>query len=362
MLIFINMWIGMSLLLLTDWIGDLPTAALLGLAVGALFGFAAQRSAFCLRAATVEFARGRLGPRMGVWLLTFSSAVVWVQFARMGAGFDPGEARMMAVTGSISGAIIGGLIFGVGMILARGCPGRLLVLAATGNLRSILSGLIFAVTAQMTLYGMFSGARGWFAALWTTPGGRNVDLVRATAMPEWGPLAIGVVVAMLALWLAWRNRIAPSMLIFGAGVGVTVAIGYFLTFSLARIAFEPVSVASLTFTGPSANTLMATLTAFEGWSFDIGLVPGVFLGSLIAALIAGELRFQTFEDAGQTRRAMLGAVMMGFGGMLAGGCSIGNGVTGGSIFALTAWVALLSMWIGGIAADWLIDQRREGVR
>lgn len=352
----------MSPLALTDRIGDLPAAALAGLVVGALFGFAAQRSAFCLRAATVEFARGSLGPRMGVWLLTFSSAVVWVQLARLTGWFDPGEARMMAVTGSISGAIIGGLIFGVGMILSRGCPGRLLVLAATGNLRSILSGLIFAVTAQMTLHGLFSGARSWLAALWTTPGGRNVDLAEALQMPDWGPLAVGAATAVLALVLAWRNRIAPQMLVFGAGVGVTVAIGYFLTYSLAQIAFEPVSVASVTFTGPSANTLMATLVEFEGWSFDIGLVPGVFLGSFLAATIAGELRFQTFESPGQTRRAMLGAVMMGFGGMLAGGCSIGNGVSGSSILALTAWVALVSMWVGGVAADWLIDQRREGVR
>lgn len=352
----------MDLSLLADRIGDLPTAALIGLVVGVLFGGAAQRSAFCLRAATVEFARGRLGPRLGVWLLTFSSAVVWVQVARLNGWFDPTEARMMAVTGSISGAVIGGGMFGVGMILSRGCPGRLLVLAATGNLRSILSGLIFAVTAQMALHGWLGGLRGWLAALWVTPGGRNVDLTAILRLPPWSPLALGGVTAMLALWLAYRNRIAPQMLIFGAGVGVTVAIGYFFTQSLARIAFDPVSVASLTFTGPSANTLMALLVPFEGWSFDIGLVPGVFLGAFVAALLAGELRFQTFEDTGQTRRAMAGAVLMGFGGMLAGGCSIGNGVTGSSIFALTAWVALFSMWIGGIVADRLIDQPREGAR
>lgn len=98
----------MDLSPISDRIGDLPTAALAGLVVGVLFGFAAQRSAFCLRAATVEFARGRLGARLGVWLLTFSSAVVWVQAARIKGWFDPEEARMMAVTGSISGAIIGG--------------------------------------------------------------------------------------------------------------------------------------------------------------------------------------------------------------------------------------------------------------
>lgn len=352
----------MNLANVADRLGDYPASALMGVFVGVLFGVAAQRSAFCLRAATVEFARGRLGPRMSVWLLTFSSAVVWVQVARLNDWFDPGEARMLAVTGSISGAIIGGLIFGAGMILARGCPGRLLVLAATGNLRSILSGLVFAVAAQMSLRGWMSETRSDLAALWTTPNGRNVEAIRWLHLPEWSGLALGVITAMVALYLARRNRISVGILIFGAGVGVTVAIGYFLTYSLSRIAFEPITVTSLTFTGPSANTLMAMLEPFMNWSFDLGMVPGVFLGSFLAASLVGELRFQTFESAGQTRRSITGAAMMGFGGMLAGGCSIGNGVSGSSIFALTAWIALIAMWVGGVMADWLIDQRREGVR
>lgn len=352
----------MNLANVADRLGDYPASALMGVFVGVLFGVAAQRSAFCLRAATVEFARGRLGPRMSVWLLTFSSAVVWVQVARLNDWFDPGEARMLAVTGSISGAIIGGLIFGAGMILARGCPGRLLVLAATGNLRSILSGLVFAVVAQMSLRGWMSETRSDLAALWTTPNGRNMEAIRLLHLPEWSGLALGVITAMVALYLARRNRISAGILIFGAGVGVTVAIGYFLTYSLSRIAFEPITVTSLTFTGPSANTLMAMLEPFKNWSFDLGMVPGVFLGSFLAATLVGELRFQTFESAGQTRRSITGAAMMGFGGMLAGGCSIGNGVSGSSIFALTAWIALIAMWVGGVMADWLIDQRREGVR
>lgn len=347
----------MDLSVLSDAIGDLPTAALIGLFTGILFGAAAQRSAFCLRAATVEFAQGRLGPRMAVWLLSFSSAVVWVQLAALMGWFNPSQARMLAVTGSISGAIIGGAIFGAGMILSRGCPGRLLVLAATGNLRSILSGLLFAVTAQMALYGWLSGARGWLAALWITPEGRNIQLLTLLGLPALSGLVLGVFTAGLALFLAWRNRIAVRLLIFGAGVGVAVAIGYFLTHSLAQISFEPVSVTSATFTGPSANTLMAMLVPFEGWSFDVGLVPGVFIGAFLAAMVGRELHFQTFENTGQTRRAMMGAVLMGFGGMLAGGCSIGNGLTGSSVFALTAWVSLVAMFLGGMVTHWAVDGR-----
>ena len=115
-----------------------------GLFVGVVFGLSAQRSSFCLRAATVEFARGQLGPRMAVWLLTFSTAVIWVQAARLAGLFRPDEARMMAVTGSWSGAIIGGLMFGAGMVLARGCSGRLLVLAATVCVTTITHAIIFA--------------------------------------------------------------------------------------------------------------------------------------------------------------------------------------------------------------------------
>ena len=81
------------------------------------------------------------------------------------------------------------------------------------------------------------------------------------------------------------------------------------------------------------------------------------LGAFLSALLAGQFRFQGFEDEANMRRAILGAVLMGFGAMLAGGCAIGNGVTGGSIFVATAWLALLAMWLGAIATDFLVDQR-----
>lgn len=161
----------MDLTPLLEFFEEPVLAALLGLLTGAVFGFAAERSAFCLRAAAVEFARGRLGERMAVWLLTFSTAVIWVQGARHLGLFRPEDARMMAIAGSWSGAIIGGLMFGAGMVLARGCSGRLLVLAATGNLRSVVAGLIFAVVAQMARHGWLAPARQWLAALWVTPGG-----------------------------------------------------------------------------------------------------------------------------------------------------------------------------------------------
>jgi uncharacterized membrane protein YedE/YeeE len=351
----------MDLLSVVDRIGEGPTAALLGLLTGVVFGIAAQRSRFCLRAAAVEFARGQLGDKVAVWLLTISTAIVWVQGAQMLGLMRAADARMMAVPGSWSGAIFGGLLFGVGMVLARGCSGRLLVLGATGNLRSIVSGLIFAVVAQMSITGWLGPLRDWLAGLWVTSGGRNMDILSTLHMPTWAGLAFGAAMALLALELSRRNRIGAMRLVFASGVGFAVALGWVLTFGLAQIAFEPVQIESASFTGPSARMLMFTLDRAALLEFDVGLVPGVFLGSFLAAIITREFKFQGFENEGNMRRSMFGAALMGFGGMLAGGCAIGAGVTGGSIFVGTAWAALFAMWVGAIITDFVVDQQGSPV-
>ncbi len=349
----------MDIVALVDRIGEAPSVALFGLITGIIFGIAAQRSRFCLRAATVEFARGRLGQSVAVWLLTFSTALVWVQGARALGLFDPNEARMMSVAGSWSGAIIGGLIFGVGMVLARGCSGRLLVLAATGNLRSVVSGLIFAVVAQMSLHGILAPLRNRLAALWTTPGGRNIDLAASLHLPDATGLVLGLGFAALALWVARRNHMTPGRLVFASGVGFAVAVGWVTTYALTQVSFEPVSIMSVSFTGPSANTLMFFLEQNAILNFDIGLVPGVVIGAFAMSVYRREFRFQGFDSEANMRRAMTGAALMGFGGMLAGGCAIGNGVTGTSIMAGTAWLAIFFMWVGAALTDLVVDQSRR---
>ena len=347
----------MTLIDLLERFGEANIEAAMGLIVGIVFGFAAQRSQFCLRAATVEFARGQLGPRLSIWLLTFSTAVVWVQGAQALGLFRAADARMMAVAGSWSGAVIGGLMFGAGMVLARGCSGRLLVLAATGNLRSVIAGLVFAIFAQMSLYGWLSPLRLWLAELWVTPGGQNLHLLTLMGVPEAAGLWLGLAVAVLGLVLSLRNGLSARVLIFASGVGFAVALGWVATWNLAQVSFEPVSVTSATFTGPSANTLMFFLNPNPALRFDVGLVPGVVIGAFMGALVGRELKWQGYDGADAMRRSLIGAALMGFGGMLAGGCAIGAGVTGGSAFVATAWLALLCMWIGAGITDALVDQR-----
>jgi len=91
--------------------------------------------------------------------------------------------------------------------------------------------------------------------------------------------------------------------------------------------------------------------------FDTGLVPGVFIGSLLAALVYREWKLEGFEGGPAMRRYLAGAVLMGFGGMLAGGCAVGS-VSGASVFAVTAWLTLASMFLAAGIADYLLDRPR----
>ncbi|MFU2486344.1 YeeE/YedE family protein [Thauera sp. WH-1] len=343
---------------LIEWLGEDRSLALGGLFIGGLFGFLAQRSRFCLRAAVVEVARGELGPKLAVWLLAFSSAIILTQGLILAGLFDTANVRQLASQGSLSGAAIGGLLFGIGMVLARGCSSRLLVLAANGNLRALLSGLIFAVTAQAAMSGALSPWREALAALWVIDGGSARDLLALSGLGRSGGLVFGLVWLAGAIVFARRSRIAPWGWMGGIGAGLTVGLAWWFTHRMAGLSFEPTPVQSLSFTGPSADVLMRVLSPpGQPLNFDLGMVPGVFVGSFVAALLARELKLEGFQGGHAMRRYIVGAVLMGFGGMLAGGCAVGAGVSGAAVFALTAWVTLSAMWLAASLTDWLVDRQ-----
>ena len=344
---------------LLDRFGDGAVLMAAGALVGLLFGAAAQHSRFCLRAATIDVSEGRLGPRLPIWLLSFCAAVLCVQSAIFMGLLDVSQARQLAATGSMSGAIIGGLMFGAGMILARGCASRLLVLSATGNLRAILTGLVLTLVAQASLRGALSPLRESLSNLWLVPGGEARNLAaRLGVTPETAAIiaAGGLCAAVL---LSMRHKLPLSRIFAAVLVGVAVAMGWVLTSAIAQTSFDVVQVSSVTFTGPSTDTLMGLVNSVRlPLSFGGGLVPGVFVGACAMALVAREAKIERFGPDTPMERYLIGAVLMGFGSMLAGGCAVGAGMTGGSIFAITAWVAVFCMWLGAMATHRLLIAAR----
>lgn len=347
----------MDLANLLERLGEPAVLAAGGAAVGLLFGFFAQRSSFCLRAAVIEFARHRPGERLAVWLLAFSAAVVTVQALVMAGWIDVSGTRQLAARGSLSGAIVGGLLFGAGMIMTRGCASRLLVLSATGNLRALLSGLIFAVTAQAALAGVLAPAREAISAWWTVEGGASRDLLAVMHMGRGVGLAVGLVWLAAALWYSLRSGRSAWKWAGGLGAGVAVALAWTFTARVAASSFQVVPVQGVTFSGPSAEWLMRVVSRpGPPIGFDFGMLPAVFAGSFLGALTGGQLQLQGFKDGYGMRRYIAGAMAMGFGAMLAGGCAVGAGLSGGSIFSLTAWTALVSMWAGAAFTDRVLDR------
>jgi len=342
---------------LIDTYGNGSILAALGSFVGVVFGAAAQHSRFCLRAATAEVADGRLGPRLSIWLIAFSAAVLSVQLLIFRGLLDVSESRQLATTGSMSGAIIGGLMFGVGMILARGCASRLLVLSATGNLRAIVTGLVLTLVAQSALRGALAPARESLAALWTVPGGAARDLLIQLGATSAIVAFVSAIALIGALVHARRNSVQMSHIIGALGVGIAVSLGWLGTYTVAMNSFDVVAISSVTFTGPSTDTLMGLVNSTQlPLGFGVGLVPGVFVGAGVMALLTGEAKIQRFDPDTPMEVYLVGAALMGFGSMLAGGCAVGAGMSGGAVFALTAWVAVGCMWVGAMATHRLMHR------
>lgn len=334
-------------------------AVLLGILVGLMFGALAQQSRFCLRSACIEFWRNKPSAKFAIWLFTFSTALLLTQWMIQSGHLNTGSIRQLASTGSMSGAIVGGTLFGIGMILARGCASRLLVLSGTGNQRALIAGLIVTVVSQASLRGVLSPLREDISTWWLVDASqRNLALF----LPSWAPMVLAIVLFLAAIWLASRSAQKETRWhqVAAIGVGASVALGWGLTAWHASWSFDVVPVKSVSFTGPSADTLMGLINEPAlPLSFDIGIVVGVFAGALMASVLSGEFKLQVFTSETGLSRYIFGAVLMGFGGMLAGGCAVGAGVTGGAVMALTAWVALLFMWLAAGLTDALVDKKKE---
>lgn len=320
-----------------------------GFIVGCLFGVLAQLTQFCLRRAVAGPVAERASAR-GVWLLALAFAILGTQSLIQFTPISFAEHRLMAQDIPIVAIVAGGLLFGVGMVLTRGCASRLTVLAAGGNLRAVLVLLIFALTAHATLKGVLAPWRVWLGEY-----SINLDTMFSINQLPGGPWVITVLAVGCLVIMALRSATPPSLLVGAALLGFLVPVAWFGTGWLLVDDFDPIPLEGLSFTLPHTQLafwLMAS-SAIPA-SFGVALVGGVFTGSLITHLLRGQFRWQSFETPGQTGRYLSGGVLMAIGGVLAGGCSVGAGLSGVATLSMGALVALLSMITGATLSARLI--------
>jgi uncharacterized membrane protein YedE/YeeE len=307
--------------------------ALAAFAIGIAFGALGRWSGFCLRGAIEDALTVREAPRLRSFLLAIAIALLGVQALVLAGRLDLSNAVVLPKTLFWGGALVGGALFGVGMVLTGGCGTRLLVLAAGGNLRSVVSFVVFAFVAYATIRGILAPTR---AAMMTVS---SVTLARQTL-----PLAVGAVVVIVVLGLALRRRVPARHLIAGALIGLLVPAGYLVTAVLGGDEFEPATVESINMTRGGGDALVYLLI----WTgakvnFGIAFVAGIVVGAAAVVAVQRDFKLVGFERPIDMLRYALGAALMGAGGVLALGCTIGNGLTGIASLAPTSFIALPAM-------------------
>ena len=341
---------------LIDTVGENGAALAGGVALGLVFGIAAQRSAFCTRSAVIGlFGKDRRAS--AVWLAGFATALLAVQLLIWRGTVDVAETRFFSTAQSLSGALIGGGLFGLGMVLARGCVSRHLVLAAGGNLRALVTTLVIAAAGLATYSGLLVPARDAIGGLWNTAAIGGNDLLAHAGLAQGAGPAIGAVLVLSAAGLAIAARASVWRVLGGVAVGLAVAGGWYFTYVLSLQVFEPIQAESLSFIRPLATTGELASGASEGYRLDQGVLIGTLAGAFLAALLFGEFRLSGFRDPGAAAawRYPAGGALMGFGGILAVGCTVGAGFTGGAVLAVSALAGLGAMAGSAALAHRFID-------
>lgn len=318
----------------------------LGAIIGVLFGALAQRSRFCLRRGLAGESAQTRASALATWLTALAVATLGMALAASAGLIDLSETRFAAETIALGPLVAGGLMFGIGMVLTRGCASRLTVLAASGNMRAAACMLVFAIAAHATLKGALHRVPDLFAGGEFTPASPLLDA--ATGIPAYGFAAL---FALGAAFAAFRGKARPADLVMGALIGLLVPAGWVGTGYVLLDEFDPIAMESLAFTSHGADTLFWTVasTAIPA-DFSVGFIGGVLGGAFLAAAGFGELKFETFSAPAQTGRYMAGAVLMGVGGVMAGGCTVGAGLAGIPSMGIAAPIALLSIIAGGLLA------------
>ncbi|MFN3937098.1 MAG: YeeE/YedE thiosulfate transporter family protein [Gemmobacter sp.] len=322
------------------------TAALwFGLALGLAFGLLAEVSRFCLRRGLVGD-RTERRPALGVWLMALAVSVIGTQAAVTAGLIDFGGHRFHTTDLPVVAIALGGLLFGAGMVLARGCASRVTVLAASGNLRALVVLLVLALVAQATMRGVLAPLRIALAE----PG---VSLGSYGALP----LSLGVVLALAAVVIARRSGAGWRLLLAGAAIGALVPVAWVGTGLVLHDPFDPIPLEALSFTAPAADALLwAQLGPAVTPGLGAGLLLGVLAGAAASALASGRFRPLGFAGAAETGRYVAGGALMGFGGVLAGGCTVGAGISGVSTLGISALLALAAIAAGAVAAERLLSR------
>lgn len=336
--------------------GPLPPWAvtLVGAAIGMACGFTARRARLCSFGAVEDAWIGGDTRRLRIFGLALAVALVGTQLLVWRGELTPSFSTYVPNAIPWLSILIGSTLFGVGMALVGTCGFGSLVRLGAGDLRSLIVMIVFGATAYATLRGTLASLRidVLESIAVPVPGAVQGDLASVMKWLGAGDLRLPIAVLastalILAVMVDARLRRSPRLLLAGLTLGLGVVLGWWATgVAVDEFAANP-RAQSLTFVSPVGRALHAVLTTPAGLiDFGVGTIVGVIAGSFASALYDREFRWEAFDDHHEMRRHLVGAILMGGGGILAGGCTIGQGISAGSMMALSWPLATAGMMIG----------------
>ncbi|MBE0589211.1 MAG: YeeE/YedE family protein [Hydrogenophaga sp.] len=353
-----------------------------GFVLAFIFGAVANKTNFCTMGAISDVVNMEHWGRMRMWLLTIAVAVIGANLLYYFGQIDLSKSVYQRPVLPWLSLLLGGALFGVGMTIAAGCTNKNLVRVGGGSLRSVVVLTVLAISAYMTLKGLFGQWRANFLdpvsvdlSQWGfSAQGLPQVLAKLTGLPEKTALLITLSVVGLGLLVfVFKDKRFRSNLshVFGAVVlGLLVVAAWYLTGHLGYgedpetmetvyFATNTRTLESMSFVAPVAynlEMLMLWTDKSLRMTFGIASAIGVVLGSFAYAISTRQFRWEGFASMEDLRTQLIGAVLMGFGGVTAMGCTIGQGLSGISTLAIGSFLALTGI-VGGAVATMKWQQR-----
>ena len=334
-----------------------------GLMIGTVFGYLVRRTNFCTMGSISDIVSFGDYRRFRSWILAGAVALLGAQLLDAAGAVSLARSMYLAPTFNWFGNTVGGLLFGFGMVFAGGCASRNLVRVGGGDLRALLTLLVMGVFAYMTLGGLLGPLRDWLDRSTSVrlggakPASQGIGELLGAFLPV-DPGTLNLVLAaliagaMLKYCVASKSfRDSPTHVVAGVGVGLCVVVAWALTgLAFDELSDRPMAPAALSFVRPTADALewLQRFTAIMAPGFGVTTVLGTILGGFLGALQSGRVQLSSFSDLGDTKRSLFGAALMGIGGVMAAGCTIGQAVSGLSTLALGSFISFAAIVAGGV--------------
>lgn len=333
-----------------------------GLLIGTAFGAIVFRTNFCTMGSISDIVSFGDYRRFRAWILAAATALVGAQVLDAWGVVSLQRSMYLGTSFNWLGNILGGLMFGYGMVFAGGCASKNLARVGGGDLRAMVTLIVMGLVAYMAIGGILGPARAWLeqttsvnlAAAKLGSQGLGTFLSAGTGMRQSvASLALTALIAIAAAVYCFGDkafRTSGIHIASGVGIGLCVIAGWALTgLAFDELADRPVAPISLTYVRPTADTIewLQRFTAARVPGFGVTTVIGAILGSFLMATAMRRFRLATFTDVADTRRTLFGAVLMGIGGVMALGCTVGQAITGVSTLALGSFLTFGAIVTGG---------------